>query len=249
MKTILVVLLGILSLQSFSQETIHFQGEARNDKGEMVYREYHELITNNAGLAAQVTTYYTKPDSKKPFAKLVSVFDQNNNSVPRTLYEDERFNHKEEVSFENNGQTMLIRQTDLKRDRSKESRLKVTEEMVHGQGYHNFILANFDTFKPGRTLELDFVVPSRMTSYTFELTALGVTKKNPDMVGYQLDIKNWFLRMFADKIVVEYDVQTRRLMSYTGLTNIQDDKGQSQTLAVTFNYDLNEPLKVGQAAQ
>jgi hypothetical protein len=246
MKTILAMLSITISYNLWSQQTIHFQGEAFNDKNEMVYREYHQLKMDEKGLAAQVTTYYTKPDSKEPFAQLVSIFDQNNSSLPRTLFIDERFGTREEVTFDNDGKTLIITQTEIKRDRTKESRLSVTSEMVHGQGYHNFILNNFDNFKAGNTRQVDFVVPSRMSSYKFELTALGVVNKEPELVGFQLDIKNWFLRMFADKIVVQYDAKSRKLMSYHGLTNIQDDKGQSQSLKVHFNYDLNEPLKVSQ---
>jgi hypothetical protein len=244
MKIVILSFALILPIHLFAQQIIHFQGHALNDKEEMIYREYHELQTNDQGIATQVLTYYTKPDSKKPFAKLLSIFDQGNNSLPRTLFEDERFHTREEVLFENNGETMVIRQTDLKRDRSKESRIRVTQDMVHGQGYHNLIVSNFDTFKVGEKRELNFVVPSRMTAYRFELTALGTLRSEPDVVGFQLDIKNWLLRMFADKITVEYEKETKRLLTYIGLTNIQDDRGQSLSLTVRMNYDLNEPLKV-----
>lgn len=236
MKTTSLLFLCLFIFPGLSwATTLSFKGEAKNDKGELVYIENHLITMNAQGLVDKVTTTYNRPSEDRPFAKLESWFDRGYQTIPRTRFQDFRNQTEEVVTFENNGQTLVITHKDLNRDRSRSQRTKVTENMVHGQGYHNLIVRDFSEFEQNPTRTLDFVVPSRQTSYRFGLTYLGVDSES-SLASFRLDISNWFLRLFADKIIVRYDPETKRLMSYEGLTNIQSDQGENQSLTITMIY-------------
>lgn len=236
MKIFLVLsLIFCLDSLNASERVVPFEGHAYTEDGKLAYIEQHILEQNEQGLAKKVTTRYFRPDGSGPFASLTSTFDGPMPSLPSTVFQDQRFKRQEIVNFDNNQETLVITHLDEVTERKKVERLRVTEQMVHSQGYHNLIVANFDRFKPGKTQVLDFVVPSRRAAYQFDLTFLGeLENKN---IGLQLDIKNWFLRLFAEKIVVEYDPETKYLMRYTGLTNIPNDKGENQSLDIKMIYD------------
>jgi hypothetical protein len=232
---LLTIPLIFFSVYAEASSTEIFHGRAQNDAGELVYLERHQIHLNEKGLVTHIQTTYTSPDQKEPFAQLDSWFDENL-TVPRSKFVDQRTQLKEEVSFENNGQTLVIARTEGANGRTRTQRLRVTDAMVHGQGYHNLIVRDFEQFTSNPKRMLDFVVPSRQTSYRFDLSFLGLDESQAPWVAFRLDISNWFLRMFADKIVVHYDPQTRRLMRYEGLTNIQSDRGENQSLTIQMIY-------------
>lgn len=245
MKNIIFILvssfisLSFSGLHSAETQTLSFTGRAILPNGDVSYLEKHEVHQTAEGRAEKVLTKYFKPDGVTEFASLESYFDSRHEFLPRTVFVDQRFNHKEEVFFENNEETLVIRHTDLKTKKVKEERMKITEAMVHGQGYHNLVVKNLPSLKPKEKMALDFVVPSRRAYYRFDLTYLGSgvgVSANSDWVALRLDITNWFLKMFADHISVEYDPKTKRLMTYSGLTNIQNDKGDSQSLLIKMEY-------------
>ncbi len=240
-KLIFILLSTFISLCVYSAEStvLSFNGRAILANGDVSYLEKHEVHQTAEGRAVKVITKYFRPDGVTEFASLESYFDSRHEFLPRTIFIDQRFNHKEEVLFENNEETLVIRHTNLETKKVKEERMKITEAMVHGQGYHNLVVKNLPSLKPKQKMALDFVVPSRRAYYRFDLTFLGkgvgVSAKS-DWVALRLDINNWFLRMFADHISVEYDPNTRRLMTYSGLTNIPNDKGDNQSLLIRMEY-------------
>ena len=230
---------GVLPAYATETEILSFTGRAILPNGDVSYLEKHEVHQTPEGKAVKVITKYFRPDGTTEFASLESYFDSRHEFLPRTIFEDQRFNHKEEVLFENNEETLVIRHTNLKTKKVNEERMKITEAMVHGQGYHNLVVKNLQNLKAKQKMALDFVVPSRQAYYRFDLTFLGkgvgVSAKS-DWVALRLDINNWFLKMFADHISVEYDPTTKRLMTYSGLTNIPNDKGDNQSLLIRMEY-------------
>lgn len=234
--TLSLIVLTSLSSLCFAQ-TQKFRGVARNNKGEIAYIEQHEILYNKNGLVEKVITRYLRPkDESVMFAKLESYFDQATNYVPRSIFTDLRFQQKEETKISDDKKKLEIIHTDLKTDKSKSKTLDISDSMVMGQGYHNYILTNFENFKKGEKRTLDFVVPARQDFYRFDLTYVGLLEKENRKV-FRLDITSWVLRLFADKILVTYDAATKRLMSYEGLTNITDDQGKNQSLTISMEYE------------
>jgi hypothetical protein len=58
-----------------------------------------------------------------------------------------------------------------------------------------------------------------------------------DTIHIRLDIDNWFLRLFAPHVDVEYDLQTHRLLRYEGISNLADASGKYSKVVITYSYD------------
>jgi|GEM_PF-1374943 hypothetical protein len=233
-KYIIFLSLFYISNVFGAQDYNKFVGTAKNDAGKVVYYEDHQVEHNEQGQITRIQTRYLRPNDKKDiFARLESKF-MTSSFVPVSTFEDFRNGHQEKTSLEN-GKLIIVHSNTSTDKKSKES-MKITSNMVMGQGYHNYIVSNLQEFKVNEKRTLDFVVPAKQTYYKFDLTYLGKKDEKSNLVTFRLDITNWFLSLFASKIEVDYDPKSKRLMGYRGLTNIEDDNGDNQSLNITFQY-------------
>lgn len=225
-----------ISTLLMAQEYNKFSGTAKNEAGEIVYYEDHQVEHNDKGQVKRILTRYLRPNQNKDiFARLESKFHKSN-FVPESLFEDFRNDHIEKTSLDLKKNHLIIKHSTKSSGETSEKVLDLTKQMVMGQGYHNYIVENLKEFEVDETRTLDFVVPAKKDYYKFNLTYLGQKNSKSDIVTFRLDITNWVLRLFASKIEVDYDPGTKRLMAYRGLTNIENDKGDSQSLNITYEY-------------
>lgn len=229
MKTI--ILSSLISLSCFAGPT-HFLGKAMSSKDKShLYNEDHR-VEYSGDLVQKVVTTYSDPTGKE-IAKLVSTF-KGNHQLPDTEFYDKRNGIKEETKLV--GSKYVIITTDTK-GKTKKGTLDVDSNLVCGQGYHNYIISNLDSFKVGEKRELKFIIPSMRDYFTFDLTYLGpIEKDRPDEVSFRLDITNWILSMFADKIQVTYSKKNKTLLRYEGLTNLKNQKGDQFDAILTYTF-------------
>jgi hypothetical protein len=74
------------------------------------------------------------------------------------------------------------------------------------------------------------------TYYTFRIRRLGSATFKPDAVTFALEADNWLLRLLAPKLEVQYDLTTRRLISYRGPSNLLSDNRTVQNVTITYRY-------------
>lgn len=209
-----------------------FQGKAiEAESQKAIYNEDHQ-VEYNGPLVKKVVTTYLSPDGKE-IAKLTSLFN-GNSQLPDTEFVDKRTGYKEITTLK--GDEYHIKTIDPK-GKEKTGSIDVKSNLVCGQGYHNFIISNMDSFKVGETRELRFIIPSMRDYFTFDLTYLGpLNKSKPDEVSFRLDITNWILKMFADKIQVTYSKKDKVLLRYEGLTNLKNNKGDQYDAILTYTF-------------
>lgn len=230
----LILKLSVLSL--FSPSLMAgppiFKGTAITAKDQRpIYTEDHQ-VEYNGPLVNKVVTTYRSPEGKE-IAKLTSIFN-GNSQLPNTEFIDQRTGIKEITTLK--GDEYHIKTIDSK-GKERTGSIDVKNNLVCGQGYHNFIISNMDSFKIGETKELRFIIPSMRDYFTFDLTYLGpLNKDKPDEVSFRLDITNWILKMFADKIQVTYSKKDKVLLRYEGLTNLKNDKGDQYDAILTYTF-------------
>lgn len=209
-----------------------FKGVALEAKSKKpIYHEDHK-VEYIGKLVNKVITTYTTPEGKQ-IAKLTSTFKENP-QLPDTEFIDNRTGYKEITRLK--GDEYHI-ETISPKGKKKNGSLSVKDNLVCGQGYHNFIISNMDTFKVGEKRELRFIIPSMRDYFTFDLTYLGpLNKEKPDEVTFRLDITNWILKMFADKIQVTYSKKDKILLRYEGLTNLKNDEGDQYDAILTYTF-------------
>jgi hypothetical protein len=106
--------------------------------------------------------------------------------------------------------------------------------MVTGQGLHFFLRDHLDELVQGSAVKpVQFIVPLEGTYYTFRIRRLDFKSGT---VTFAIEADNWLLRLLAPKLQVQYDLTTRRLISYRGPSNLLSDSRTVQNVTITYRY-------------
>ncbi len=226
---LLIPLLLLFSLRAQAGET-WLRGNAFSiDSEKLIYIEEHRIKSDSQGLNEFIETWYKKPDGTL-FATMTSDFSKSK-FVPDIQFHDHRFDLKEEVHLDPDKKTLTIRITKKDATKPKEKTLRFEPRMVAGQGFDNYLRAHFDALASG-TLPMAFIVPSKLDFFKFD--ASMVTDSENGLRKLSLKVHNYFLRIFVQNLQVEYDKKTSRLLTYRGLSNLSDDKGDSFLVQIKY---------------
>ena len=58
----------------------------------------------------------------------------------------------------------------------------------------------------------------------------------------RIELDNWFLRLFTPHLEAEFDLASRRLLTYRGFSMISDLSGKTLKVKVTYDYSQQRPL-------
>ena len=214
-----------------------FSGEARRSDGRLAYTERHTQWHQDGVLKRTMTRYFGPRG--EPIATLVSRFGTLRHA-PSYRYTDRRRDSFSESAEVLDGRLMLM---------AKEQRKTIDypkgEPLVLGQGLHHFVRDNFDRLRAGQRLTIRFAIPSRFDTYRFRVERHGIPTGG--MLRLRVAIDNWFLRLLAPKIEVEYDLRSRRLSRYRGVSNLQTATGEQQQVVIRYSYGTTEPSQQGRA--
>lgn len=227
------MLVTTLLLSVFTSWSLELKGIAKSmDKKEVLYTEVHQITKNENGLNKFIETKYIDKDGKV-FATMRSDFSKSP-VLPIISFEDTRFSLKEELSWDDDGKHVRLKITDPKG--AQEKKFPVTDKMVAGQGFDNFIKTNYESMQK-KALPIKFGVLSAMDFYSFKGYQKEKASSKSDKFG--ISLTNLVLRLFADELLVEYDPKTKQLLSYRGLSNIMSPSQKSQN--VHIDYEVVNP--------
>jgi hypothetical protein len=97
--------------------------------------------------------------------------------------------------------------------------------LVADAGFDEWVRAAWEPLTAGRSQSMQFLVPSRLRAYRFDVAP--VEAGDPDLRAFRLRLGGWF-GWLLPSIEVAYDAQTRRLVRFEGLSNLRDDAGNAQ---------------------
>ena len=229
MKYVICSLLFMITgLTAFAQEQIIMKGEAFDKKNKLVYLETHNFKRLSTGEITEIKTTYNNA-SGKLIAEVESNFSKDP-YIPDTTFIDHRFNERQELYYDKDTKTISMKITDLTTGKSKSNTLKRSDNMVSGQGFHNYILKNFDAPRA----DIKFIVLPKLDFYSFYFEQEN--SKTEGQKRFILKISNWVLRAIVKEIVVDYREKDRALLNFSGLTNIDSDQRDSQILNIKMSY-------------
>ncbi|UCG13188.1 MAG: hypothetical protein JSU72_01470 [Deltaproteobacteria bacterium] len=205
-----------------------FTGQAVNLKGGLEYVEYHTVEYKNGEVSRSETIYYD-PNQQK-IGELISEYSHGPQFGSydfrdiRAQYED--------------GAEVKIDQIRLFRKEGPDNHvdakiLPKKPDQIVGQGFHQFIVHNLEPIAQGEILHVRLVFPSRLDQFKFRIRK---RKIEGDTLYIRLEIDNWFLRLFAPHVDAEYDLRTRRLLRYVGISNLEDVSGKHKKVTITYSY-------------
>ena len=201
-------------------------GDAYDRSGQLRYREYHEF---DSAPRPKQSTVYRDPDGRE-IGRMEALYSADP-FAPAYRMVDHRHDSEEIVRRE--GDVVHVEHRLGDKRRTKALRLDAARPLVVGPGFNDFIKANWDALLEGRTLVCDFVIPSRLQLVSFRIRH---TPGDQSDNGHRFTVSadNVLLRLLAPELTVEYDRQSRRLLSYAGPSNVNDDRNGQQDVIIRY---------------
>ena len=206
-----------------------FFGKAVNSEGSLEYSEYHTVTYIDGKVSESQTIYYDANQNK--IGELVSEYSFGSQFGSYDFL-DRRAQYQD-------GAKVGLDRIWLFRKQSPEAPLEdkylVKEDnQIVGQGFHQFIVHNLELIAQGQIFQVLMVLPSRLDQYEFRISK---QKIEDDTIFIRLEVDNWLLRLFAPHIDVEYDLRTRHLLRYKGVSNLEDIQGKHKEVTITYSYE------------
>ncbi len=211
------------------EEIVTYRGVATElSTRQPLYSEEHFLRYRDGQIAQRVVLYQCADG--RPFArKQVEYVDRfapdfDTIDVSRGLHEGLRSRSGQREVF--------YRETTADTEVTK--RLPAVTGLVADAGFDEFVRGHWDALMSGQSLELDFLVPSRLGVHEFRVSHLraAVTDGIPAQV-FRLRLSG-LLGFVLPAIEVLYSDSQRTLLRYEGLSNLQDADGNQYKARIVF---------------
>ena len=200
------------------QLTESFSGSAyATDGNQLLYRETHYLFSGNRG--GERVVLYQCPDGRA-FARKRSR-DDGDAQAPDFDLVDARVGYREGVRRDGDRREVYVQRSSAQAEQAEPLRLPV--DGVIDTGFEAFARLHWDALVRGDTLPFDYLVPSRRKFYEFKVSRTDLPTAPAGSVTLRLSSSSW-LSFLLPHIDISYDLQTRRLVRYEGLSNVRDVK-------------------------
>ncbi|MCR9144828.1 MAG: hypothetical protein NXI24_21500 [bacterium] len=214
----------------------YFRGNAVDlNTGKFLYSENHAEFRSNGKHTHSIVTY--RDANGKTFARKRISFTKNT-TQPDFRMEDFRDGYVEGATLLGNSRFQFFKRSDESAELQKEI-VKMASPGVIDGGFDYFVRENFPALAAGQAKSVNFGVSARFTYFTFVISKVSDLKRQGrDAVRFKLAPKNFVLRQLIDPLYITYDRETRRLLEYSGYTNIDDgtDSGRNFEARIVFNY-------------
>ncbi|MGD9057043.1 MAG: hypothetical protein PVF38_12925 [Desulfobacterales bacterium] len=236
-RAMLTVAIGILSAVTVHADVEKFHGKAVNSDGEVIFFEEHTLRYENNQIASMNTIYYDA--NLKKIGELVSDFSQNSH-LGSYDFRDDRLRYIDGAKVMQD--QILIYSKKTPEAGIQEKYIRREPGQIVGQGLHSFILENLDVLAKGEIIPFKLVLPAQMDQFNIRIRKSNL---EDDRIVLRIELDNWFLRLFASHIQVEYDMDTRQLLSYQGVSVVADESGKTVPVTISYAYSQSDFLLGG----
>jgi hypothetical protein len=232
-----LVLSGIISCVLISAKDLsesfglEYAGNAYDLKsGELYYTEEHQEIWEGQTHTSTLISY-KNPEGKTIVKKELDF--KTGHLTPSFLQTDFRDGYMEGAEVSEHSVKVLYRKSS--RHDLETAVLEVPPPVVVDGGFNYFVKQNWPTLLEGRTLAFNFVVPAEQDYYSFQLSKVEEgTLEGKEAVIYKMELKNFILRQLVPPIMLTYNVETKRLLKYEGISNINNAKGKSYFVKIIY---------------
>ena len=208
---LIVFLIGAHS----SQALVHYIGQAYDaDSGDFLYTDsYKESWSKEGVLVADVT--YSDPSGNLIATKHIRYTA--NKAYPEFQLKN-YVDNSEEGALVDKKTATIYRQK--KTDKTAYTEV-LNESSVIDAGFHYFILQHWGDLEIGMHIDAEFLLPKhgRMTFIISEYLREGW--KDSETVVYKAELQNFFFRLLIPPIFVRYDLKTKQLLQFKGITNLE----------------------------
>lgn len=213
-------------------QVVSYKGIAydADDQSEVLYLESHYLQLGADGEAQERLVLYRCPDGL-PFARK-RVDHAADPLKPSFEMFDARLGYTE--GLENQAGDDLVYFQKGANERRRSERLALTEQAVADAGFDEFVRRNWTELQSGKKLPLDFLVPSRLSVYSFKVQKTHSHEVDGEPASvFRLGLSG-VLGWFVSGIDVTYRDRDQALLQFEGLSNVRDPAGDNYVARIVF---------------
>jgi hypothetical protein len=216
---------GLLASSTAAHADVRFErAEARQPSNQrLLYFEDHWQRFENDRLVERTVLY--RCGDGTAFARK-NLDYRKSLEIPEFDFIDTRSNFREGLRWRNNQPELWVIASGQSKERSRI--LSSQDQVVADAGFDEFIRRQWPSLLSNRPVPLSFAVPSRLQAYNFQLNRTGSTQIQGEKAQtFRLKLGG-LLGWLAPHIDVAYATDDQRLLRFTGLSNLRDDRGDSQ---------------------
>ena len=117
----------------------------------------------------------------------------------------------------------------------EEKILELEEPYVIDGGLTYFFIKNWSRLLNNEIVEFNFIAPSKLDYFRFRVSKNAIVDLgNRKGLQLKLEVNSFLLRAFVDPILITYDLENKKILSYKGISNINDDNGKSYSVIIDF---------------
>ncbi len=220
-----LLLVALCAASALNAQTRAYIGEARSLAGKAIYEEHHLVRFVGEQPAERLVTYRC-PDGQAFARKQVDygtpLF------APTFRLEDQRFGYVEGFA---KGEAFVQAGKAAAEEREA---IDAGANLVVDAGFDEFVRQHWDELQAGKSVGLEFLVPSRLSAYKFKLRKIRTETIFDEPASiFELAVSG-LLGWFADPLEAGYRDSDRRLMHFQGLTNIRQTLDSNIVAQIRF---------------
>ena len=215
-KPLRAAALGVALLGAGTAAAQSFYGYAYDLKsGKYLYTEVHSPVVEGGKEVASTIRYYT-PDGKEVGKKTLDY--RADAFVPKFRFDLPGEGYAEAITA--NGENIEL----VKISGGKEKRKVLKREGLTAadSGFNHAIQDNLNRLVKGEVVTFRFVVAGQLDSYRFKVSKVGDTSFEGKPAVKLLVQADSLLKYLAPDLNLVYDLATRQLLEYRGVSNIHD---------------------------
>lgn len=212
-----LLLAAVASLAHAAPETLRFYGYAHDLKTERyLYTEVHAQNVDGERWFGGTIKYYT-PDGSLLASKTLDFGVDH--YIPVFRLEIPRENYVEAITAVNADSFTMLKTSNGK---TATETVKREPGMAADSGFHSAIVEHFAELQAGKTLKFRFGVAGQLDTYNFRCRKTGDTTFEGRPAVSLVVEPDSLLRLLAGPLQLVYEVKTRHLVDYRGISNMHD---------------------------
>lgn len=216
-------LITVLCLVPAMVQSQTFSGTAYEpDSDRVLYIEHHDLSLEN-GRPVREEVRYVTPEGETLALKTLR------------YQEAARPGYRLELHTEDRLETVRPGENGVRVESKKSGHLDWPDDpSVIDGGFHYYILEHFEALIDGRSIEFEFLAPTRLSWTALTIEPVQVTE---DRLELTLRLQNPLIAWIIDPVHLVYERgDQRRLLEYRGLTNLPGPDGDNYRARIEYHY-------------
>ncbi|MDZ7784596.1 MAG: hypothetical protein U5K56_17200 [Halioglobus sp.] len=125
---------------------------------------------------------------------------------------------------------------DLRRDETTVVDMTPREDLVVDAGFDNFVRSRWDRLAAGETVRFSFRVVNIDRMLSMKARARDDADCKDETLCIDVEVDSFFLGLLTDPIELTYARDSRRLLRFSGVSNLKAPDGGRQTVDIRYEY-------------